>query len=47
MDHDATSAKAQRELGWTPRSWEDAVTATAESLLALAPARRAGATAGA
>jgi dihydroflavonol-4-reductase len=31
----ATSAKAQRVLGWKPRSWEDAVTATAESLLAL------------
>ena len=31
----ATSAKAQRVLGWTPRSWEDAVTATAESLLDL------------
>ena len=31
----ATSAKAQRMLGWKPRSWEEAVTATAESLLAL------------
>jgi dihydroflavonol-4-reductase len=31
----ATSAKAQRVLGWKPRSWEDAVTATAESLLNL------------
>jgi dihydroflavonol-4-reductase len=31
----ATSAKAQRMLGWKPRSWEDAVTATAESLLKL------------
>jgi hypothetical protein len=30
-----TSVKAQRVLGWTPRSWEDAVTATAESLLTL------------
>src|SRR5690242_19405648 len=29
----ATSAKAQRVLGWEPRSWEDAVLATAESLL--------------
>jgi dihydroflavonol-4-reductase len=29
----ATSAKAQRVLGWKPRSWEDAVIATAESLL--------------
>lgn len=31
----ATSAKAQRVLGWKPRSWEEAVTATAQSLLAL------------
>lgn len=31
----ATSAKAQRVLGWRPRPWEDAVTATAESLLEL------------
>ena len=31
----ATSAKAQRILGWKPRSWEDAVIATAESLLKL------------
>ena len=31
----ATSAKAQRVLGWKPRSWEDAVVATAESLLKL------------
>ena len=31
----ATSAKAQRVLGWHPRSWEDAVVATAESLLKL------------
>jgi nucleoside-diphosphate-sugar epimerase len=31
----ATSAKAQRMLGWKPRSWEDAVIATAESLLEL------------
>jgi len=30
-----TSAKAQRVLGWTPRSAEDALTATAESLLRL------------
>jgi dihydroflavonol-4-reductase len=28
----ATSAKARRELGWTARPWQDAVTATAESL---------------
>ena len=31
----ATSAKAQRVFGWKPRSWEDAVVATAESLLRL------------
>jgi nucleoside-diphosphate-sugar epimerase len=31
----ATSAKAQRVLGWTPRSREDAIVATAESLLSL------------
>ena len=31
----ATSEKAQRLLHWTPRSGEDAVTATAESLLKL------------
>ncbi len=28
----ATGEKARRVLGWTPRSWEDAVVATAESL---------------
>jgi nucleoside-diphosphate-sugar epimerase len=31
----ATSEKAKRVLGWSPRSREDAVAATAESLLAL------------
>jgi nucleoside-diphosphate-sugar epimerase len=31
----ATSAKAQRLLGWTPRSWEEAIVATAESLQRL------------
>jgi nucleoside-diphosphate-sugar epimerase len=31
----ATSAKAVRLLGWKPRSAEDAIVATAESLLAL------------
>jgi dihydroflavonol-4-reductase len=31
----ATSAKAQRVLGWSPRPAEDAIVATAESLLAL------------
>ena len=32
---DATSAKAQRMLGWTPRSVEEAVVATGESLIRL------------
>jgi dihydroflavonol-4-reductase len=36
---DATSAKAQRELGWTPRPWQEAVTATAESLVDLGVVR--------
>ena len=36
----ATSAKAQRVLGWKPRSWEDAVVATAESLLKLGLVKR-------
>ena len=31
----ATSAKAQRVLGWTPRPREDAIAATAESLLSF------------
>ena len=31
----ATSEKARRVLGWSPRSSEDAVVATAESLLQL------------
>ncbi|HVT89948.1 MAG TPA: aldehyde reductase [Tepidisphaeraceae bacterium] len=31
----ATSAKAQQMLGWKPRRWEDAIIATAESLLKL------------
>jgi dihydroflavonol-4-reductase len=31
----ATSAKAQRLLGWRPRSREDAIIATAESLVQL------------
>jgi dihydroflavonol-4-reductase len=31
----ATSAKAQRMLGWSPRSYEEAILATAESLLRL------------
>jgi dihydroflavonol-4-reductase len=29
----ATSAKAERVLGWKPRSREDAIVATAESLV--------------
>ena len=40
----ATSAKAQRELGWTPRSAEDAVVATAESLQRLGLLRHASRT---
>ncbi len=31
----ATNAKARRLLGWAPRSREDAIMATAESLLRL------------
>ena len=31
----ATNQKAKRLLGWAPRSNEDAIVATAESLLAL------------
>jgi nucleoside-diphosphate-sugar epimerase len=31
----ASSAKAQRELGWTPRSREEAITAAGESLIRL------------
>jgi dihydroflavonol-4-reductase len=31
----ASGEKAMRTLGWKPRSWEDAVTATAESLFAI------------
>jgi dihydroflavonol-4-reductase len=37
----ATSAKAQRVLGWTPRPAEDALVATAESLMALGLLKRA------
>lgn len=33
-DFDATSAKAERLLGWRARPIEDSVTETAESLLA-------------
>lgn len=35
MDMNATSEKARRLLGWTPRAPEDALVATAESLLRL------------
>lgn len=35
MDLNVTSAKAQRMLGWQPRSREDAIVATAESLIRL------------
>jgi dihydroflavonol-4-reductase len=35
----ATSAKAQRLLGWQPRPWNDAVVASAESLLAFGVVR--------
>jgi dihydroflavonol-4-reductase len=31
----ATNEKAQRLLGWTPRSREDSITSTAESLVRL------------
>lgn len=31
----ATSAKARRVLGWSPRSSEEAIVATAESLIRL------------
>ncbi|WP_410635137.1 SDR family oxidoreductase [Amycolatopsis sp. cmx-4-83] len=34
-NYDATSAKAQRVLGWSPRPIEDTIADTAESLLAL------------
>ncbi|CDX35211.1 NAD-dependent epimerase/dehydratase [Mesorhizobium sp. SOD10] len=36
----ATSAKAMRLLGWTPRSQEDALVATAESLIRLGLVKR-------
>ncbi len=35
IEKNATSEKAQRVLGWAPRSWEDAVAATGESLVKL------------
>jgi len=37
----ATSAKAQRMLGWTPRPREDALVATAESLVRLGLVKKA------
>jgi nucleoside-diphosphate-sugar epimerase len=36
----ATSAKAQRLLGWKPRPAEDALIATSESLMRLGPLKR-------
>ncbi|MHA7872396.1 MAG: aldehyde reductase, partial [Hyphococcus sp.] len=38
----ATSEKAQRVLGWSPRSREDALVATAESLMQLGLLKAAG-----
>jgi nucleoside-diphosphate-sugar epimerase len=35
VEKNATSEKAQRVLGWKPRSWEDAVVATGKSLVKL------------
>lgn len=35
VNMNATSAKAERQLGWKPRSAEDAIVATAESLIRL------------
>jgi len=35
VNMNATSAKARRHLGWVPRSREDAIVATAESLSRL------------
>ena len=37
---DATSAKAQRVLGWEPLTAEDSIVATAESLLQLGLVKR-------
>jgi nucleoside-diphosphate-sugar epimerase len=39
-DKNATADKAKRLLGWSPRSREDAVVATAESLIALGLVKR-------
>jgi dihydroflavonol-4-reductase len=36
----ATNAKARRVLGWTPRSNQDAIVATAESLVRLGLLRK-------
>ena len=38
----ATNEKARRVLGWAPRSNEDAIVATAESLLRLGLLRDSG-----
>lgn len=35
VEKNATSEKAQRMLGWQPRSWEEAIVATGESLVRL------------
>jgi dihydroflavonol-4-reductase len=35
----ATSVKAQRLRGWRPRPWDEAVVASAESLLAFGVVR--------
>jgi dihydroflavonol-4-reductase len=42
LDLNATSAKARRLLGWTPRSREEAIVATAESLVRLGMLADAG-----
>lgn len=39
-DFDSSAAKAERVLGWRPRSVADSIQDTAESILAHAPARR-------
>jgi dihydroflavonol-4-reductase len=41
LDMNATSEKARRVLGWTPRSSEEAIVAAAESLVRLGMLREA------